>query len=491
MSKKSPIFLISLVVVVGVISIGPLLITPTSPFYNIDPETAFVANALQLIETGKVDYYGHPGTPVIVLLAHLFSPIKGFFILNGQNFVQWCLINYRLLFWISRGYFFLLFIIGYFIIHFVVYSQFRSYLANVFLLVIFFLDPSFQEISTKVATEPLAYIFFALWLFSFFIYQKTQKTKPLLSMAYISGVIVADKLIYLPIAIASLLIIILHKKHILAGLAIFLIGFFVSTLPIIYNYPKLAAWLFNISTKSGVYGTGGPGLINPKLFIDSASYWFNYRLGFLFLLLFVLLGIFRTRSHVNWKIITIVATLGFLYFMRYPVARYQQANILLLFTAAVFIYSKLSKLKQVVILILFFVPAAFYGRQDFTYKRTLVAKSANLQMFIDNLPPDEEIVWEYAEAEDFALIRARNDSGYFISPQLSTIKPHMWELVSQTFTDIRNNSDKTFDISCLCWDGIVMQEKSFSYFVSKQKTKIDFSIEKIPETDMLYIRNDI
>ncbi|OGC47385.1 hypothetical protein A2886_00020 [candidate division WWE3 bacterium RIFCSPHIGHO2_01_FULL_42_13] len=489
MPKKPLIFIISLVVLTGIIGFGPLLIPPTNPFYNIDPETAFISNSLEFLESGRIDYYGHPGTPVIILLAHLFSILKYPVEILGQNFVQWSLVHYREIFWISRAYFFLLFTIGNFILHFCVYKHFRSFLVNLFLFVILFLDPSFQEISTKVATEPLAFLLFSLWLISFLAYIKTQKTKALFCMALISGVLVADKLIYTPVAVASLLFT-LKQKKLSVGIALFLLAFFTATLPTMRNYPKLASWLFNISTKSGIYGTGTPGLIDRKLFIQSASYWINTRPGFILLLLFVLIGVFRSGKERSWKLITITALLGFLFFMKYPAARYQSGTVLLLFTSAIYVFTHLSKHKQLLFLLLFSVPAFFYGSHDFQYKRGLVLKASNLQVFIDHLPPDEDIVWEYAEAEDFALIRARNDSGYFISPQLRVIKPHMWELVSQTLTDVRNNKDESFDISCLCWDGIVMQKSSYSIFISKQRDTNLFLTEHIPGTEMLYIKRN-
>ena len=490
MPKKPLIFIIFLVVLTGIIGFGPLLIPPTNPFYNIDPETAYIANALEFIQVGKIDYYGHPGTPVIILLGNLFSYLKAFQVFSTQDFVQWALIHYQELFWLSRGYFFLLFLIGNLLIHLSVYKQFKSLIVNFFLFVIFFLDPSFQEMSTKVASEPIGLLLFSFWLISFLAHQNARRTKDLLLMALFAGILVANKFVYAPIAIASLIIVVFQKKHMLSGLVVVLLGFFLATLPIINNYPKLATWLVNLTTKTGVYGTGGPGLIDPKLYIESASYWINDRLATVLLILTTAICTLRAKSDKNWKILSLTGLIGFFLFMKYPAARYQAGNILLLLISTAYIFSGLRKQVQILLLLVFFVPALIYGSHDFNFRRNLVKKAAHLQSFIDSLPKTENIVWEYAESRDFALIRARNDSGYFISPQLKIIKPHMWELVSQTLTDIRNNKDETFDISCLCWDGIVMQKRSYSIFISKQNNVNLFLTENIPGTDMLYIKRN-
>ena len=495
--RQGKTVIIFLTLFVASICLLPLLISPTNIFYNIDPKTSYIGNAIQFLETGKMAYYGHPGTPAILIISALLLPIKLLYSSFHWNFPLWVVANYNFIFWLGRSFFFLFFISGYFLIHLIIYKKFRSVLVNLFLFSLFFLDPSFQGISTRIAGEPLSFFIFAPWLYLFLTYLKYKNINNLYALAFLSGLLVANKFVYIFFPVSVLILIFFHQQGLLnnkinlllKGAGNFFAGFFISTLPIWVNYKKIFQWLFGLLTRTGTYGEGKAGFIDPKLFINAAGYWYNQRLGLAILLALTLIGILVMKTRKEWKIITMVGLIGFVTFLKYPVARYQTGNLLILFTSAVYLFSKLGKRMQIFILILISTFSTIYIYKDIIYRRILIVKAADLQQFVSNIPPETNVIWEYGESEDFALKRAKGDSGtVFISP-MKIVKPHTFELVWQTLTQFKDNGGEIFSLRECNWDGMIIQGIVFDSFSQKQENTSFFIKEKIPGTEMLYLKH--
>ncbi len=181
--------------------------------------------------------------------------------------------------------------------------------------------------------------------------------------------------------------------------------------------------------------------------------------------------------------------IGFIVFLKFPVIRYQPGNLILIFLSATYFFNQLSSKLKLAVVLVTLVVALFYSYEDYRIKRDLISQSAKLQTFVDQIPEDKDIIWEFGNSNDFSLIRARNFSNKFFNPQLAQARPHLWELYIPNPTKIVDHFDKLHDINSFCWYGMIIQSKVYqSLFLPRQNNPDNFLAKPIPQTQMLFVQ---
>lgn len=493
-------FAFFLTFITGVISYLPILVKPTNVFYDIDSEATFVSNPLQFLYTGKIYFTDYPGTPTTALLSLLYLPWKVTYeVVSSQSFILWVVSHWEMVFWIMRTISLTIFLLGYFWLQLSVYKLFKSFLTNLLMFALFFLDPMFQMNSTKVGIETLAMVLLGFWFWLFTLHQLTKQNKYLWGMAIATGLLMANKMTYgLPI-VATLVVALpmikskkfrKEKLKVLGKIFLLVIlGLVLGTLPAIYDYPRMLLWQLRTFFHTEPDGGGRFGLIDLSQFLMGANYWISQRLAIIAIIILITAKSLSKKTHLHWKALTWSGVLGFIVFLKFPVIRYQPGNLILIFLSTTYFFNNLSiKFKAIVLLVTMGV-ASFYGYRDYWIKRDLVNQAANLQAFINRIPSDKDIVWEFGNSRDFSLIRARNFSDKFFNPQLEQTHPHLWELYIPDPTKVVDHHDTLHDLSSFCWYGMVIQSKVYkSFFLINQKNPENFIAQPIPQTPMLFVQ---
>jgi hypothetical protein len=234
---------------------------------NFDPEYAYLLNFLNIIELKTPGHTDHPGTPLqifgglviqttflIQFLTHSSTSNVIEAVLQNPEFYL-LTVNTTLLI-IAAG---CLLLVG--------WAAF-SLTQNIVLSLLFQLEPFLWTIlseSTRVRPEPLLFCLTQLLviLLLFYLYSdKYRLSQFALTTGVVLGLGVATKVTFLPLSLVILLLPGWQKK----GLAIFtsIVTFFLATLPISSQYPRLFSWLTSIATHTGQYGGGNQGLVDTS-----------------------------------------------------------------------------------------------------------------------------------------------------------------------------------------------------------------------------------
>ncbi len=497
---KWVLFLIFLTFITGLVSYLPLLVKPTNVFYDIDSEATFVSNPLQFLYTGKIYFTDYPGTPTITIFSLIYLPWKLVYeAVSGKSFILWVVEHWDTTFWVMRSVSLAIFLLGYFWLHLSVYKLFKSYITNIFLFAIFFFDPMFQMNSTKVGIETLAMVLVGYWFWLFAVHKLTGENKYLWRMAVATGLLMANKMTYgLPIIVILIVSsnLLKTKKNIGEKTKvikkIFLLTFFgliLGTMPVFYDYPRMFQWQLRTFFHTEPDGGGTFGLVNLSQFLMSADYWISQRLGIIITIIFILISSLSKKIGLHWKAITWSGAIGFVIFLKFSVIRYQPGNLILIFLSATYFFSRLSNNLKVIVLLITMLTASRYIYDDYGIKRDLVKQSASLQSYVNLLPHDKDIIWEFGNSKDFSLIRARNFSDKFFNPQLGQTNPHLWELYIPDPTKVVDHQDKLHDLDSFCWYGMIIQSKVYeSLFLPRQRNPQNFLVQHIPQTQMLFVQ---
>lgn len=247
------------------------------PFYwspNQDPDYHYLGNSLNIANLFVPQHIDHPGTPLQVLgggilrvtygLKAIFTPDLASLsedVLSHPEFYL-NLLSCALLVLTTL----LLFIVG--VVAFRVSH-------NIFLALTLQLTPLIGIFSivglepSRVAPEALLFCYsqlLVLILLHYLYQDQGARSRWLpISLGTLLGVGLATKVSFLPMLIFVLLVQGLSRKIMTVGMVV--VSFFVATLPIISQYPRLFGWLFRIATHEGGYGSGKEGLVELPKFL--------------------------------------------------------------------------------------------------------------------------------------------------------------------------------------------------------------------------------
>lgn len=499
-NSKELTFLLVLVFFGGFLGILPLIIKPTNPFYIVDPGPAYLANALEFLQIRKIFITDHPGTPLVLYLFLILAPIKFFVKLAGfSSFTLWALKNFTMLYWISIFSVFFVFLVGLFFLHLAIYKAFRSYLANFFLFFLLFLNPMFLRMQRIVTPEAIAFFFMAIWLNILVIYSKRKRLDGLVIAGIFAGLAASSKLTFLFIPLATIAFSFFHKNNSSRKLRLFikpvfyttisiLTGFFLGTVAILKRYESFLGWIIKLFTRTGRSGGGEVGFVSILNFKLGLKIWFGQNPVFLLSLLIFSLAFFKRKKDSRlWATLFLAGLAGLFVFMKYTELHYQTANIFLISISMVYVFSKLGRKFQLAILslaILFVIPRI---KLDLIRERYEVIQAFKLQQFVNELPKNSILIWEFGTTKEYALIRGRDWSHYFYIRELEEVIPKTWLLYYKDMTRILDNSGHYTSINNFCWDGMVIRKSIWEKFIKQQENSDGFIKKEIPDTEMFFV----
>jgi hypothetical protein len=243
---------------------------------NCDPSYPYLVNGLRMVKGLVPNHVDHPGTPLQMLICTVC------WLFNIGRSASDTVTH--------------VFMVPEFYLHivFVVLSLF-SFAASVGLAGFVFRKTGDRLAAVLTQLPPLSFYamrfgvenvcpdsllisvgtLFNICLFMNF-FAKTSKDEyaATLFWGFVCGLGVAVKLTFVPLLVIPLIVLSWKNKNLF--LRIFAVSFFVWTLPIISRYPYLLKWIYQIFTHTGIYGSGGVGIIDIHKYCSS---WVNIIVG--------------------------------------------------------------------------------------------------------------------------------------------------------------------------------------------------------------------
>lgn len=237
--------------------------------YGFDPEYAYLMNGLLIANGDYVRHVDNPGTTVQIfssLIIRVMHP-KGFngdktteVLENPDYFIE---AGRKMLVIINS---ILLLIMGLVTFHFT-----RNILLAMILQASIFLSGTLLEQSwARFSPEPMLVIATGLMSITLLLYHfsgpDNRKHFHIL-FGMVSGFGLATKATFLPLALIPL-IILRGYPSLKIYIKSMLISFLVITIPAIPSYPKMLEWFYKLFIKTGVYGKGETGIIDPANYLN-------------------------------------------------------------------------------------------------------------------------------------------------------------------------------------------------------------------------------
>lgn len=271
--KKIRIKLILLILPVIYVILSNVFTDVYSPYYlnyHHDPSYVYLLNSLNLA-TGKfAGHVEHPGTPLHVFGAFV---IKIFHVFNGNTDITTDVLTRpeeyirAINFSVLLLNFFLLFLLG-----LSIYRIYENIFAAMFMqLCVFFSVNVFMQFSdvnseSFIAVPVMLMLIYAFRYININSSEKNEDRKYLIIFSVITGLGICTKIILFPLILIPL---VLFKKTSQKLILILLSGvsFLLFFLPGITEYKYFLNWIKLLFFKSGMYGGGEEGILNPSKFL--------------------------------------------------------------------------------------------------------------------------------------------------------------------------------------------------------------------------------
>jgi hypothetical protein len=503
--KRSALIVIGTLSLLGLICALPLMrFGSQGVYFVIDPEVMYIGNALSYIKNNIIHYRDHPGTPVILLNAFSYWPLRIYAKIIAQTpFIKWAFNKLRFLFLYTRLFQLTLFItsIGLFLA--AIFNLTKLKVAVVAGWLALFVINYLPGLATKVSAENVTFFIVSIWLYIFTSFSKNKSPFKLLILSILSGLAIAVKYNNFALGLASLgLVIIIPNLSLRQKIYNFILniiavvgGFVVGTWPIRGGYPRMIDKVLKIIISSGpdaAHAKVDTAVFDLSLYFNSAkSVLISERYAFLFIvvgLLMFLYLIWRKKRFVpnSLHILILVSVFSSIILMKYPLSYYQLPNILLLVFGVTVL---LSKNKFLLLLMMFLL--TFRVQQNISthlLNRTKsYERSIALESYIKKVSSGNVTLWDFGTAQDFVYLWIRGWSRGIFNDELKKDRPDLLELkadyetVNLTYTDTGN----IFDV---CWDDLYIRENRGKIFLEKYPER-KFITSNIGETGIMHIKS--
>jgi hypothetical protein len=290
-----------------------------SYWFNADPGALYFIDSLGVFVGESYQYVDHPGTPIHLIGSFLLALAYPFFE-SREAFIQFFLSRPNVFFFMSNVFLLAINITCALVFYQIVFRDLKQYrlLGAISIPLLFFAlhpysYPSLTLWSHNSLNFPIGTLLL-LWLYSEMRASVQIRPLRLVLLGMASGILSIAQMYFfawLAMAIFTLAVYVLRReksfgKAFASGAYVALgglIGVTLMLIPIYEALPRFLAWIIDIVTHSGVYGTGESGLFSAELLsVGIANWWGSIRA--MLLLLFasmIFLGAFGYWSRKNDK----------------------------------------------------------------------------------------------------------------------------------------------------------------------------------------------
>lgn len=434
----------------------------------------------------------HPGTPLTSFLILVLLPVKLIVQSSGINFVEYMVMEFELLHWISRAAILLLFILSSLIFHTALYRIFKNILVNIFALCLYFLLPMSMDLPGKITPEVIGFFMIGLWLFLISKYLEKRRGVYLLLMSLVAGFATAAKYNFIFLILVSPLVIIFRNTKIKSALknlplVIFnlfysYLGFWIATFPQRTQRHIFYSWLIQHITRTQRSGVGPTGFVNLETYMSSLHYWFGNNLLIIILIAILIVYFLMKSKQRFWRAYLAAIFIGFVLYMKYFEQHYQFPTLLTFTVFMSYVYSRLDRTIQLTVLSLLIIYSTYLLANNLKGKREHILESYHLTQHINSLPDSETKILKNGKTKDFALLRSREWSYDFFKNEYKKHKPNTLLLDYRDNSRVLNQDWVSVPLETYCESTIIMSDKSIQDFLSQQDDKSSFDIEKISGT---------
>jgi hypothetical protein len=313
---------------------------------KIDPDYPYLLNSLHFVNLNSPRHTDHPGTTVQLfgalvlkisyfiqsLLNQMIPPVTEAVLGDPETYLGY--INFGLI---------VLIVISTFLVGFISLRLCRMPILSLTLQITPFLMISSLEAMTRVNPEPLLICVaqFLVILLAIYTFSKDVEEKAWFAVALgiVFGIGIVTKVTFVPLLFFFLLLPNTRQRVITA--AVTCATFVLFTISIIDRYERVARWFLSIATRTGNYGQGGEGFVEPTSILPSFAGLISQEPSF-FILFAVsiisgsILAVFRlpnmiedgsSKSHFNkthnlFGVTLLVMTIQIVITVKHPGVRY-------------------------------------------------------------------------------------------------------------------------------------------------------------------------
>lgn len=484
------IFILSLIT--SIFSSLPLLHFKTSGiFYALDPDVTYLGNILSYIEHHKIFFFGHPGTPTIILLSYLLAPLR----IIHSDFNSWAFAHLDLIYLYVRLAQSVLLGIAMSIFLVSVYKAIHHRLILLFSWASVLCFSFLPYLGSSILPETTSFLLISTWLLIFSYFNKTRSLVSVLLLSFLSGVATGNKLINVFLILSSVLLSFMstvhfHKqkiKNLLLSITCSFIGFLWSTWTVRSSYLSLFTWGTKLFVSSQIHAQGRSTFVDPKLFIQSIQSFASTNTLPLILIavftVYVVSMVLTKRKLLSdpTTIVSVVTLVTIFIIFKYTLSYYQlMPYIVVIYLIGTNLTNRKSFILMTisVIIIKGTVPSVNNYLKVTTRS---ITEAINLTDFVAKYSSSSTTVWEWGTSRQFAILWAQPYGQAFPPRMIANISPPFYQ-ITDNFKKLTQDGITKQEVFSICWQHLYLQQSSLSTFFNQFPDRL-FTTVLIPGTN--------
>lgn len=491
-----------LLVFVFVIVLPLLIYGQSAAYLNIDPEMAYIGNALSYINSHQIYYTSHPGTPVIELMSFSYWPLRIYAkLIAQQGFINWTFDNLDFIFVYSRLVQCCVFATSLIIFLKVILRKVSTNLIGAFGILAMALFPFSFKLGLTILAETYSFLFVALWILAFNHFEEKRSPITLLIMGVLSGFAIAVKYNNVFLLLASILLVFclnglsFKQKfyNLLLTCLVSIGGFIAGTWPIRRYYLTIFKEAFSFLVSRGPHGLER-SFVNPFEYLKLGITFISnnpWMVGFLLLgtafMLFLII-----KKKISWRspevIIYLVTSLVNLFYLKYGLDYYLLPGYFLLLYVILRIMDRCHVLTIFAAVLIILFPSVASAKAYFLGTSKAIQNAQIMENYVSQIRKKEVTLWDFAPVKDFMYIWIRSWTDGLFKENLKTKRPDLLELKSD-YKTVYLDFDTSKYIFDVCWNKLIIREERAKVFLSLYKEK-HFEYKPIFDTGIWEISSD-
>lgn len=249
----------------------------------------------------------------------------------------------------------------------------------------------------------------------------------------------------------------------------------------------------NFASATGVHGSGQKLLFSLVPYLDSAATLLRTNIvAVVIFLLCSVLGIYALlHEEGRFKklaLIMLTFSLGGIIFAKFPFARYQITNYLVVTFGGSILFSRLfSKFVYILIFVLLILslPVANKYLESITQMQN---KTIYLENFIKDNPSQYATAWEWAPTKEFAYLWGLDFADGIFNDEVSSLPIKLFEFKRES-VKIEVLPYVYKDIYDVCWDKLYIQKAPLEPLL-KLYPQLSMSVQEIPKAGIFLINSN-
>jgi hypothetical protein len=480
-------------------------------FFEIDPDVVYVSEAISFLNLRGIHYSDHPGTPAILLLSLITSPIYFFTKLKREPAIDWIFQNFDFVVHWARFFGILICSSGITLWTLAFYRITKNFGITLLFFSFIVIYPKRLNMELNLNNEIFGIFFSGIWFFAYSNYFRDTSIRGLFLLSILSGVVIAVKFTYFAIVGATLIIILLDVKRFTLGkrqsfknigicISMIIFAFFASIIPVWYKLPSLYSWVIALATHDDMYGSGKEVFFSTKNFITLKQFLITHSIisiSISVLTTLVLIAYLLKKISKTSMLIVVATWIPFLIFSKFGQLRYEMINFFIIIafsliaTNQLFANSNRWVKSLTPILISLFI--LNYDQRLLFFTWDLIKKeittTQSFQSFLIRESKNKGSLFGNGNSKEFAYLFSNDWSDGLFTKQLENIEPKIFIFAPPYYKNLKKPNSDRVNVFEVCWENLYFNNRTVGEFKAYYKEAI-FVETKIQNTDLVQLKSD-